>query len=106
VFPLSRASARRTTASSFACWGGSSLGIMVIAPLGHALAHTPQPVHLSTSIILFSVSVAPTGQTYRHRQSFVHSLRFLTANSFIRKTSLPSSQTSSPASYRPDRVPG
>jgi hypothetical protein len=36
---------------------------MLIAPLGHAPAQTPHPTHLFTSITLFSVSVAPVGQT-------------------------------------------
>jgi hypothetical protein len=30
---------------------------------GHASAHAPQPMHLSASITLFSVSDAPVGQT-------------------------------------------
>ena len=41
-------------------------------------------------MMLFSVSVAPTGQTYRHRQSLVHSRRFLTAIFFM-PYALPSS---------------
>ena len=36
---------------------------MLIAPLGHASAQTPQPMHFFTSMTLSSVSVAPVGQT-------------------------------------------
>jgi len=51
------------TESVLGYWGGSSLGTIEIAPEGQALAQTPQPMHLSTSMMLFSVSVAPVGQT-------------------------------------------
>ena len=54
-------------------------GTMLIAPAGHASAQAPQPMHLSLLITLFSVSDAPVGQTYRHRQSFSHRRRVLTA---------------------------
>ena len=69
-----------TTLSVFFCCGGYSKGAMVMAPEGQAMAHSPQPMHFDTSMMLSSVSVAPVGQTYRHRQSLVQSLRFLTAN--------------------------
>jgi hypothetical protein len=45
------------------CCFGYSFGTIEIAPDGQASAQSPQPMHLSTSIILFSVSVAPVGQT-------------------------------------------
>ena len=83
------------TASSFFCCGGYSTGTMLIAPLGQASAHTPHPMHFSVSIMLFSVSVAPFGQTYRQRQSFVQSLRFLTAILFIPVLLIQPSRTSS-----------
>jgi hypothetical protein len=51
------------TESEWACWGGSSLGTMEIAREGQASAHLPQPMHLLLSMMLFSVSVAPVGQT-------------------------------------------
>ena len=34
-----------------------------MAPLGQAPAQSPQPVHLLVSMTLFSVSVAPVGQS-------------------------------------------
>ena len=82
-----------------------SAGTMEMAPLGQALAQTPQPRHFSTSIILFSVSVAPTGQTYRQRQSFVHRRRFLTAISFMQEPSFPLFQTSRQVLCTQDTVP-
>ena len=36
---------------------------MEMAPLGQAPAQSPQPRHLPVSMTLFSVSVAPVGQT-------------------------------------------
>src|SRR5574344_2270979 len=68
-----------STVSVCFCCTGSSFGTMEIAPEGQAAAHLPQPMHFETSMMLFSVSVAPVGQTYRHRQSFVHRRIFLTA---------------------------
>ena len=78
-----------TTPGSFFCWGGYSVGTMEMAPLGQASAHRPQPRHFSTLMTLFSVSVAPVGQTYRQRQSFVHNRRLRTAICFMVQ-SLPS----------------
>ena len=72
-----------TTTDVFACCTGYSRGTMLIAPEGQLSAQTPHPMHFSVSMMLFSVSVAPTGQTYRHRQSFVQRRKFLTATFFF-----------------------
>ena len=45
------------------------MGTIDMAAEGQASAQAPQPMHLVTSMMLFSVSVAPVGHTYRHRQS-------------------------------------
>jgi hypothetical protein len=52
------------TVFDFCCWGGYVFGIIEIAPDGQAVAHAVHPgMHLVVSIMLFSVSVAPVGQT-------------------------------------------
>ena len=62
---LDAASWRRAaiTSAALACCGGYFLGTRLMAPEGQASAHAPQPVHLSGSMMLFSVSDAPVGQT-------------------------------------------
>ena len=50
---------------------------MVIAREGQACAHAPHPIHLEKSICPVSVSVAPVGQTNKHKQSLVHNFIFL-----------------------------
>ena len=51
------------TSAALACCGGYSLGTRLMAPEGQASAQAPQPMHLSASMTLFSVSDAPVGQT-------------------------------------------
>lgn len=51
------------TFSSCFCCGGNSVGMSEIAPDTHASAQRPHPVHFETSMMLFSVSAAPVGQT-------------------------------------------
>ena len=41
----------------------SPASLVDIAPDGQASAQSPQPMHLETSMMLFSVSVAPVGHT-------------------------------------------
>ena len=95
-----------TTLSSLGCCTGSSLGTMEIAAEGQASAQAPQPMHFSGSMILFSVSVAPVGQTYRHRQSLVHRRRFRTAYfSLMVRLSLPPFQISSWVPCTPGKAP-
>lgn len=89
---------------SLGCWGGYSVGTMEIARDGQLCAQTPHPIHLFTSIILFSVSAAPVGHTYRHRQSFVHKRMFLTAIFFILPAPFPPLSFSSLAPYIRDKA--